>query len=120
MEVSIADQVFKITLFVAPKLSKTLILGTTFMEEHVKSLLSLKILTVLSSGVSIPLVDDTRRSTSAVELTKANVIPPTTEIDVLFEAHREGLSLLKPLYVTGRLMYACNGVSCFLAPGESF
>jgi hypothetical protein len=53
---SIADQVFKRTLLVAPQLSVSLILGTAFMEEHVKSLLSRERLMVLSSGVSAPLV----------------------------------------------------------------
>jgi hypothetical protein len=68
LEVSIADQVFKRTLLVAPQLSVSFILGTAFMEEHVKSLLPRERLTVLSSGVSVPLVDDTRRSTSSVKL----------------------------------------------------
>jgi hypothetical protein len=94
LEVSIADQVFKRTLFVAPKLSVSLILGTAFMEEHVQSLLPPKRLMVLSSGVSVPLVGDTRRSTSAVKLAKAYVISPKTEIAVLFKADREGLSLM--------------------------
>jgi hypothetical protein len=55
-----------------------LILGTAFMEVHVKSLLPRERLMVLSCGVSVPLVDDTRRSTSAVKLAKAYVIPPKT------------------------------------------
>jgi hypothetical protein len=59
----------------------------------------------------VPLVDDTRRSTSPVKLAKAYVIPPKTEMAVLVKADREGLSLLKPLYVKGQLFYACNGVS---------
>jgi hypothetical protein len=75
LELSIANQVFKRTLFVAPQLSVSLILGTEFMEEHVKSLLPRKRLIDLFSGVSVPLVDDTRRSTSAVKLAKAYVIP---------------------------------------------
>jgi hypothetical protein len=41
-------------------------------------------------------------------------------MDVLVKADREGLSLLKPLYFKGRLLYACNGVSCLPAPGECF
>jgi hypothetical protein len=90
------------------------------MEEHVKSLLPRERLMVLSSGVSVPLVDDTRLSTSAVKLAKAYVIPPKTEMAVLVKADREGLSLLKPLYVKGRLLYACNYVSCLPAPGECF
>jgi hypothetical protein len=65
-EESSADQVFKRTLLVAPQLSVSLILGTAFMVEHVKSLLPRERLMVLSSGVSVPLVDGTRRSTSAV------------------------------------------------------
>jgi hypothetical protein len=120
LEVSIADQVFKRTLLVAPQLSESLVLGTAFMEEHVKSLLPRERLMILSSGVSVPLVDDTRRSTSAVKLAKSYVIPPKTEMAVLVKADREGLSLLKPLYVKGRLLYACNGVSCLPAPGECF
>jgi hypothetical protein len=72
----------------------------------------------LSSGVSVPLVNVTRRSTSAVKLAKAYDIPPKTEMAVLVKADREGLSLLKPLHVKGRLLYACNGVSCVPAPGE--
>jgi hypothetical protein len=75
---------------------------------------------ILSSGVSVPLVDDTRRSTSAVKLAKTYVIPPKTEMAVLVKADREGLSFLKPLNVKGRLLYACNGVSCLPAPGECF
>jgi hypothetical protein len=120
LKLSIADQVFKRILLVAPQLSVSLILGTAFMEEHVKSLLPREILMVLSSGVPVLLVDDTRRSTSAVKLAKAYVIPPKTEIAVLVKADREGLSLLQPLYVKGRLFYACNGVSCLPAPGECF
>jgi hypothetical protein len=89
------------------------------MEEHVKSLLPRERLMVLSSGVSVPLVDDTRRSTSAVKLARAYVIPPKTEMAVLVKADREGLSLLT-LYVKGRLLYACNGVLCLPAPGECF
>jgi hypothetical protein len=74
---------------------------------------------VLSGGVSVTLVDDTRRSTSAVKLTKAYVISPKTEMAVLVKADREGiLSLLKPLYVKGRLFYAFNGVSCLPSPGK--
>jgi hypothetical protein len=65
-------------------------------------------------------VDDTRRSTSAVKLAKAYVIPPKTEMAVLVKADREGLSFLKPFYVKGRLLYACNGVSCLPSPGECF
>jgi hypothetical protein len=49
-------------------------------------------------------VDDTRRSTSAVKLAKAYVIPPKTEMAVLVKADREGLSLLKPHYVKGLLL----------------
>jgi hypothetical protein len=90
------------------------------MQEHVKSLLHRERHMVLSSGESVPLVDDTRRSTSAVKLAKAYVFPPKTEMNVLVKADREGLSLLKPLYVKGRLSYACNGVSCLPAPGECF
>jgi hypothetical protein len=67
------------------------------MEEHVKYLLPREILMILSSGVSVPLVDGTRRSTSAVKLAKAYVIPPKTEMAVRVKADREGLSLLKPL-----------------------
>jgi hypothetical protein len=87
-----------------------LILGTAFMEEHAQSLLPRERLMALSSGVPVPLVDDTRRSTSAVNLAKAYVIPPKTGMDVLVKADREGLSLLKSLYVKGRQFYACNGV----------
>jgi hypothetical protein len=65
LEGSIADQVFKRTLLISPQLSMSLILGTAFMEEHVKSHLPRKRLMIISSSVSIPLVDDTRRSTSA-------------------------------------------------------
>jgi hypothetical protein len=105
-----ADQVFKITLLVVPQLSVSLIFGTVFMEEHVKSPLPHERLMVLSSGVSVSLVDDTCRSTStttsAVKLAKAYVIPPKTEMNVLVKADREGLSLLKPLCVKGRLLYA--------------
>jgi hypothetical protein len=75
---------------------------------------------VLFYGVSVPLVDDTRRSTSAVRLAKAYVFPPKTEMAVLVKADRKVLSLLKPLYIKGRLLYACNGVSCVPAPGECF
>jgi hypothetical protein len=46
------------------------------MEEHVQSLQPRERHMVLSSGVSVPLVDDTRRSTSTVKLAKARVIPP--------------------------------------------
>jgi hypothetical protein len=120
LEASIADQVFKRTLFVASQLSVSLILDTAFMEEHVQSLLPREILIVLSSGVSVPLVDYTLRSTSAVKLAKAYVIPPKTEMAVLVKADREGLSFLKTPYVKGRLLYACNGVSCLPAPGECF
>jgi hypothetical protein len=97
LEVSIADQVFKSTLFVAPQLSVSLILGTAFMEEHVQSLLPRERLMVLSSGVSVPLVDDTRRSTSAVKFAKAYIFPQRTEMAVLVRADQHGLSLLKPL-----------------------
>jgi hypothetical protein len=90
------------------------------VEEHVKYLLPREKLMVLFSGVSVPLVDDTRRSTSAVKLAKEYVIPPKTDMVVLVKADREGLSLLKPLYVKGRLLYACNDVSCLPAPGECF
>jgi hypothetical protein len=120
LEVSIADQVFNRTLSVPPQLSVSLILGTAFMEEHVKSLLPREILLVLSSGLSVPLVDDTRRSTPVVKLAKAYVIPPKTEMAVLVKADREGLSFLKLLYVKGRLLCACNVVSCLSAPGECF
>jgi hypothetical protein len=41
------------------------------MEEHVQSLLPRERLMVLSSGVSVPLMNDTRRYTSAVKLPKA-------------------------------------------------
>jgi hypothetical protein len=51
LEVSIADQVFKRTLFVAPQLSVSLILGTAFIEEHVKSLVPRERLIGLSCGV---------------------------------------------------------------------
>jgi hypothetical protein len=120
LEVSIADQVFKRTLFVAPQFSVSLILGTAFINERVKSLLPRGRLMVLSIGVSVPLVDDTRRSTYAVKLAKVYVIPLKTERAVLVKADREGLFLLKPLYFKGRLLYACNGVSCKPAPGELF
>jgi hypothetical protein len=53
LEVSIADQVFKITLFVAPQVSVSLILGPAFMTEHVQSLLPLERLVVLSIDVSL-------------------------------------------------------------------
>jgi hypothetical protein len=106
LEVSIADQVFKRTMLGAQQRSVSLILGTAFMEEHVKSLLPSEILMVLSSGVSVPLVNDTRRSTSAVKLAKAYVIPPETEMAVLVKADWEGLSLLKPLYIKGQRLYA--------------
>jgi hypothetical protein len=56
------------------------------MEEHVQSLLPLERLMVLSSGMSVPLVDDTLRSISAVNLAKAYVIPPKTEKAVLVKA----------------------------------
>jgi hypothetical protein len=46
------SQVFKRTLFVAPQISVSLILGTAFMEEHVQPLLPRERLMVLSSGVS--------------------------------------------------------------------
>jgi hypothetical protein len=118
--VSIADQVFKRTLLVAQQLSVSLMLGTAFMEEHVQSLLPRERLMVLSSGVSVPLVDDTRCYTSAVKLDKAYVIHPKTEMAVLVKADPESLSLLKPLYVNGRLLYAWNGVSCLPASGEFF
>jgi hypothetical protein len=65
------------------------------MEEHVQSLLQLEVLMVLSSGVLVPLADDTRRSPSAVKLAKAYVIPSKTEMAVLVRADQEGLSLLK-------------------------
>jgi hypothetical protein len=98
----------------------SLILGTSFVEGHVQSLMPRKRLMVLSSGVSIPLVDNTRRSTSAFKLAKVYVVPPKTYVTVLFKADREGISLLKTLYVKGRLLYACNGVSCLPAPEECF
>jgi hypothetical protein len=120
LEVSIADQVFKRTLLVAPQLSVSLILGTAFMKEHVKSLLPRERLMVLISGVSVSLVDDTRRSTSAVKLAQAYVIPPKTEVAVLVKADREVLSLLKSLYVKGRLLYAFNGVLCLPALVNAF
>jgi hypothetical protein len=120
LEESIADQVFKRTLFVAQQLSVLLILGAEFTEEHLKSLLPRERLMVLSSDQSVLLVDDARRSTSVVNLAKAHVIPPKTEMAVLVKAVREGLSFLKPLYVMGRLLCACNGVSCLSAPGECF
>jgi hypothetical protein len=120
LEVSIADQVFKRTLFVAPQLSVSLILGTAFIEEHVQSLRPRERLMLLSSGVSVLLVDDTRRPTSAVKLAKAYVIPPKTEMAVQVKADREGSSLLKPLYIKGRLLYDFNGVSCLPSPGEFF
>jgi hypothetical protein len=88
LEVSIADQDFKRTLFVAPQLSVSLMLGTAFMEEHVKSHLPRERLMVLSSGMSVLLVDYTRHSTSAVKLAKVYVIPPKTEMDVLVKADR--------------------------------
>jgi hypothetical protein len=90
------------------------------MEEHVQSLLPRERPMVLSSGVSVSLVDDTRRSTSAVTLAKAYLTPLKTEMAVIVKADREGLSLLKPLYVKGRLLFACNGVSCLPATGECF
>jgi hypothetical protein len=65
----------------------------------VQSLLPRERLMVLFSGVSVPLVDDTRRSTSAIKSAKAYVIPPKTDMAVLVKADREGLSLLKPRYV---------------------
>jgi hypothetical protein len=120
LAVSIAGQVFKRILFVAPQLSVSLILGTAFMKEHVQSLLSRAWLMILSSGVSVPLLDDTRRSSSAVKLAKAFVIPPKSEMAVLVKAYLEGLSLLKPLYVKGRLLYAWNGVSWLPAPDKFF
>jgi hypothetical protein len=115
--VLIADQVVKRTLLVAPQLSVSLILGTAFMEEHVQSLLPRERLVVLSSGLLVPPVDGTRCSNSVVKLTKAHVIPPETEMAVIAKEDREGLSLLKPLYVKGRLLYVCNGVTCLPAPG---
>jgi hypothetical protein len=39
---------------------------------------------------------------------------------VLVKADRKCLSVLTPLVVKGRLLYACNGVSCLPAPGECF
>jgi hypothetical protein len=39
---------------------------------------------------------------------------------VIFKADQEGLSLLKPLFVKERPLYACNGVSCLPAPGDCF
>jgi hypothetical protein len=99
VEVSIADQVSRRTQFVAPQLSVSLILGAAFMEEHVQSLLPRERPMVLSSGVSVSLVDHTRRSASAVTLAKAYLTPLKTEMAVIVKADREGLSLLKPLYV---------------------
>jgi hypothetical protein len=90
------------------------------MKEHVKAFLPRERLMVLSSGFSVPLVDDSRRSTFAVKLAKAYVIPSKPEMAVLVKADREGLSFLKPLYLKGRLLYACNGVSCLPAPDECF
>jgi hypothetical protein len=81
-EVSIADQVFKRKPFVAPQLSVSLILGTAFMEGHAQSLLPRERLMILSTGVSVSLVDDTRRSTSAVKLANAYIIHPKTEMAV--------------------------------------
>jgi hypothetical protein len=66
------------------------------------------------------LVDDIRRTTSAVKLAKAYIIPRKTEIAILFKAYREVLSLMKHLHVKRRLLYACNGVSCLPTTDECF
>jgi hypothetical protein len=76
------------------------------MEEQVQSILPHERLMVLSSGLSVPLVDDTRQFTSSVRFCKACEIPPKTEMAVLVTTDWEGLSLLKPLYVNERLLYA--------------
>jgi hypothetical protein len=60
-----------------------LITGTAFMEENVQSLLPRERLMVLSNGVSVPLVDDTRRSTSAVKLARAYFFPSETDMAVV-------------------------------------
>jgi hypothetical protein len=120
MEVPIADQFFERTLFISLQLSVPLFLGTAFLRVNVQSFLHCEILVVQFYGGLVLLVDDICRSTSAVRLTKLYVIPPKTEMAVLVITYREGLFLLKPLYIKGRLVYASNGVSSLPAPGEYF
>jgi hypothetical protein len=118
LEVSIADQVFKITLFGRPT---TLCVVDTEYCVHGRACAVPpssrntygSILCGTTGGRYSPFY-------LRVKLAKAYSIPPKREMAVLAKADREDLSLLKPLYVMGRLLYACNGVSCIPAPGEFF